>query len=113
VSDASFVANDKIKAVELIPGVTGPLKLNKGKRDRLLTLPRMQKENPPTHLIRSINGDYLRGSVTSLNEKSLNMEIHLEQRKVPRERVAQVIWLHPDELTPKPQADISSAQETR
>jgi peroxiredoxin len=113
VSDASFAANDKIKAIELIPGVNGPLKLNKGKRDRLLTLPRLQKENPPTHLIRSINGDYLRGSVTSLDEKSLNLEIHLEPRKIPRERVAQIIWLHPDELAPKPQADAPSAQETR
>lgn len=113
VSDASFVANDKIKAIELIPGVNGPLKLTKGKRDRLLTLPRLQKENPPKHLVRSINGDYLRGSVTSLDEKALNLEIHLEARKLPRERVAQVIWLHPDDLTPKPQAEISPAQELR
>jgi len=114
LSDASFAANDKVKAVELIPGVNGPLRLTKGKRDRLLTLPRLQKENPPTHLIRSINGDYLRGSVTSLDEKSLNLEIHLEARKLPRERVAQIIWLHPDELAPKESPDDApSAQEMR
>ena len=37
--------------------------LTKSKKDRLLTLPRMQKADPPTHLIRSKNGDYLRGRV--------------------------------------------------
>ncbi|HEY2838352.1 MAG TPA: TlpA disulfide reductase family protein [Pirellulales bacterium] len=109
LSDASFAAHDKIKALEMIPGVTGPVRLNKGKRERLLTLPRMQKDNPPTHLIRSINGDYLRGRVTSLDEKFVQVEIHLEVKKLPRERVAQIIWLHPDDLAPKPEGQADAA----
>ena len=50
------------------------------KRDRLLTLPRMQKADPPTHLIRSKNGDYLRGRVTRMDDKTLKVEVRLETR---------------------------------
>jgi thiol-disulfide isomerase/thioredoxin len=63
-------------------------------------LPRMQKGSPPTHLIRSTNGDYLRGRVIEMDDKTLQIEVRLETKKVPRDRVAQIIWLHPDELEP-------------
>jgi len=113
LSDASFMEHDKIQAIELTKAVAGPVRLNKGKRDRLLTLPRMQKENPPTHLIRSHNGDYLRGAVTGMDDKSLQVEIHLESKQLPLDRVSQIIWLHPDDLTPKPAADPGAAVITR
>ena len=63
MSNSTFVPHDKVKAVELAPEQPITVKLNKTKRERLLTLPRMQKASPPTHLIRSRNGDYLRGRV--------------------------------------------------
>lgn len=62
LSDASFVAHNLVKAVELAPDQSASVRLNKVKRDRLLTLPRLQKDNPPTHLIRSTNGDFLRAA---------------------------------------------------
>ena len=60
----------------------------------------MQKENPPTHLIRSRNGDYLRGRLIKMDDKTLQIEIRLETKEVPRDRLALIIWLHSDELDP-------------
>ncbi len=60
----------------------------------------MQKENPPTHLIRSRNGDYLRGRLIKLDATKLQVEIRLEPREIARDRLSLIIWLHPDELDP-------------
>jgi thiol-disulfide isomerase/thioredoxin len=97
LSDATFVPHEKVKSVELIALRDAP-QLDEGKRDRLLTLPRMQKDAPPTHLICSRNGDFLRGRVVEMDDARLKVEVRLETREVPRDRVVQIIWLHPDEL---------------
>jgi thiol-disulfide isomerase/thioredoxin len=97
ISDATFVAHEKIKGVELVPTRDLP-KLMKAKRERLLTLPRLLKDAPPTHLIFSKNGDFLRGRLLEMDDKSLKVEVRLEIREIPRDRVAQVVWLHADEL---------------
>lgn len=98
LSDSMFVAHDKIKAVELVRDPTNAPGLTKVKRDRLLTLPRMQKDSPPTHLIRSRDGDYLRGRLIGMNENRLQVEVRLEMKEIPRERVARIIWLHAEDL---------------
>jgi thiol-disulfide isomerase/thioredoxin len=94
----TFVAHDKVKAIELAPESPDAIRVGKSKRERLLTLPRMQKEAPPTHLIRSRDGDYLRGRVVALDDAILQVEVHVETRNVPRDRIARIIWLHADEL---------------
>ncbi|MDB5349869.1 MAG: thiol-disulfide isomerase-like thioredoxin [Planctomycetota bacterium] len=103
-SDKTFVPHDKIKAVELAPEPPDPIRLNKAKRERLLTLPRMQKDSPPTQMVRSRNGDYLRGRVSEMDDKTLKVEVRLESKEIPRDRISRIIWLHPDELdkTKKP-----------
>ncbi len=100
ISENTFVPHDKIKAAVLGPENSATVRVNKTKRERLLTLPRMQKGSPPTHLIRSRNGDYLRGRVVGMDGESLRVELHLEEKSVPREFVTRIIWLHPDELGP-------------
>ncbi|MGO9112895.1 MAG: TlpA family protein disulfide reductase [Thermoguttaceae bacterium] len=90
--DATFVPHDKVKAVQL-ENRSWATKIDLSKRDRLLTLPRMQKDDPPTHLIRSTEGDYLRGRLVELDDKTLTVEVRLETRRVPREQVASIIWL--------------------
>ena len=61
VTEATFVPHDQIKVLELIADAS-PVEIAKLKKEMLLTLPRMQRDNPPTHLIRLIDGsDYLRG----------------------------------------------------
>lgn len=97
LSDATFVPHDKVKAVELTT-VDGPPKLNKTKRERLLTLPRLQRDSPPTQLIRSKSGDFLRGRVLDMDDQELRLEVRIETKKIPRDRIAQIIWFHPDEL---------------
>ena len=109
LSASTFVAHDMIKAVELAQPADAVIKLNKAKRERLLTLPRMQKENPPTHLIRSRNGDYLRGRLIKMDDNTLQVEIRLEPKEIPRDRLALIVWLHPDELDTA-QQPASSAQ---
>ncbi len=98
--DATFVPHDKVKAVQL--DRSQATKIDFSKRDRLLTLPRMQKDDPPTHLIRSTEGDYLRGRLVEMDDKSLTIEVRLETRHVPRDQVASIIWL--DKAAKQPSA---------
>src|SRR5207248_691386 len=95
---ADFVPHAKIKALELRHDVP-PVKIDKTKADRLLTLPRMQRDNPPEQLIRSLDGDYLRGRLLAMDEQELQIEVRLETRTIKRGQVARIIWLHPDEIS--------------
>jgi len=92
-----LVPHDQVKAVELIPGAPQP-KLKNAKKDRLLTLPRLQKGSPPTHLLCSRTGDFLRCRLVEMNQEKVVVEIQLENVEIPRDRVAQVIWFHPEDL---------------
>ncbi len=99
LSTSTFVPHAKVKAVELVEQPpNSPVRLTRFQRDRLLTLPRMQKPDPPTHLVRSTSGDYVRGRVIKLDDKTLQLEVRLETKDLPRSRVSQIIWLHADEL---------------
>jgi len=116
ISASTFVSHDKVKAVELSPSQTTPttVRLTKSKQERLLTLPRMQKPDPPTQLIRSKNGDYLRGRVLRMDDKTLQVEVHLETKDLPRDRLARIIWLHADEFDEsKKPAKLSDPNATR
>jgi thiol-disulfide isomerase/thioredoxin len=112
VFDATFVTHDKIKAVELENRSRG-IRINRSKRDRLLTLPRMQRNNPPTHLIRSTSGDYLRARLNEMDDETLTVEVRLETRQLPRRYVSQIIWLHDGELEATDKPTTSSAAATR
>jgi thiol-disulfide isomerase/thioredoxin len=99
LSKSAFVSHVKVKAIELAEAASPlPVRLTRSKRERLLTLPRMQKPDPPTHLIRSRNGDYLRGRLIEMDDKALQVELRLETKEVARSRIAQIIWLHKDEF---------------
>ncbi|MFM9059198.1 MAG: hypothetical protein ACKOSQ_08755 [Planctomycetaceae bacterium] len=97
-----------VKAVELanVPRVT----IDPAAMDWLLTLPRMQRDRPPTHLIRLVEGDYVRGWLQRLDEKTVMFEMLEIVKELPRAEVARIIWLHPDvpradenEDAPKPE----------
>ncbi|HVT28390.1 MAG TPA: TlpA disulfide reductase family protein [Lacipirellulaceae bacterium] len=100
VVSSDFVPRRAAKAIEFVPRWTGDA-LAEAERTRLLTLPRMQKSNPPTHLVVSTTGDFLRCRVLSMNAESLVVETRLENKKIPRDHVACIIWLH-DFDEPKP-----------
>jgi thiol-disulfide isomerase/thioredoxin len=93
VVDATFAPHRAVKALELVSNWTAAA-LAEEKRQRLLTLPRMQKANPPTHLVASTGGDILRTNLISMNADTLVVESRLESQTIPRDRVACLIWLH-------------------
>lgn len=97
LSEATFVPHDKVKAVQLIK-TNSPPKLAKIKKERLLTLPRMQRDSPPTQLVCSQNGDILRGRIMEMSDAQIKLEVKLDVRQIPRDRISQIIWLHDDEL---------------
>lgn len=96
MAEGGFVPHEQIKALELRVDAP-PVKIERARFNRLLTLPRMQRDNPPEHLIRSLEGDYLRGRLISLNDKELEIEMRLEVKKIARDQVTRILWLHPDE----------------
>lgn len=96
-SDHGFVPHAQVKAVEFVT-TAPPLDLNEAKRQRLLTIPRLQKSSPPTHLLCSHTGDFLRCRLRSVDAETVTVEVQLEELTIPRERVARIIWFHPDEL---------------
>ncbi len=83
VSDATFVPHEQIQAIELMPEAKSTT-IVKQKKERLLTVPRMQRDSPPTQLIRSDDGDYLRCRLLSMNETELHVEVRLEEKVLPR-----------------------------
>ncbi len=91
------LSHDKLKAVEL--GVQSNDKpLPDDKRHRLLTLPRFLKDDPPTHILASTDGDYLRGRLLELTDDKLRFDVNGREREFARRLVSRIIWLHADEL---------------
>lgn len=80
-----------LRAVELTPAGVKPLP--RQKMDRLLTLPRMQRTQPPTHLLRTVAGDYIRGRLVALDEERVTLQLLQETKSFPRGDVARIIWL--------------------
>ena len=96
-TEATFAPHQQIKALVLATGFQ-PARVTKEQRDRLLTLPRVQQEYPPTHLLLSVDGDLLRTRLLSMDDKLITTEVRLNPLSVPRSRVAAIAWLHKDEL---------------
>ena len=72
-----FVPHARIKAVNLAR-YNGRIKVDKEKLLKLLTVPRMRKNNPPTHIIRSCDGDYVRGRLVMMDDEHIHFEVRLE-----------------------------------
>ena len=106
-SQNGFVSHDEIKAIEYVAN-SPPPDLESAKRDRLLTIPRLQKSAPPTHLLCSHNGDFLRCRLIDANAETIRVEVQLAELKLPRDRVAQIIWLHPEEVVESSTSDDDS-----
>jgi thiol-disulfide isomerase/thioredoxin len=112
MTDAVFVKHEQVNVLEL-DSHAPPVTLARLKKERLLTVPRMQRDNPPTHLIRATTGDYLRGRLTAVTDAEIQVELRLEQKSIPRDAVSRILWLHPDQLvakdTPANADDLSSS----
>ena len=80
-----------VRAVELQPAPAGSV--SRDKLARLLTLPRMQQADPPTHMLRLPTGDYLRGKLVSLDDQVLRMNVLGVVKEFPRPEATRLIWL--------------------
>lgn len=100
-----------VKAVELNPAAAsrrvGPIL-----HTRLLTLPRMQRDRPPTHLLRLSDGDYLRGRLLRVDDETVTFEVLDVVKQMPRSRVARLIWLHPEVPPPADGAEAPAEPES-
>jgi len=88
------VANPLVKAIDFDPAAASK-GIPKAQFERLLTLPRAQQANPPTHLLRLRSGDYLRGRLVSLDEAEVVFDVLGQKKRLPRMQVVRLIWLHP------------------
>ena len=94
---SSLFSTNKID-VDMVRGVrklvyTGTDNMEKAGRKRLLTLPRSQRNNPPTHLVVSREGDAIRGQLLSMDVDNLTLQVRGEERKIQMKNVAEIIWL--------------------
>jgi thiol-disulfide isomerase/thioredoxin len=62
-------------------------------RRRLLTVPRVQRNNPPTHLLETFDGDFLRGRLVGVEAESIIMEVRLDEKRVALPTVRRILWL--------------------
>jgi hypothetical protein len=70
--------------VLVLVGGFQPARVTQEQRDRLLTLPRIQQEYPPTHLLLSTDGDLLRTRLLAMDDDSIITEVRLN----PNQRTA-------------------------
>ena len=88
-----FIPHSNLESVTLRPN-RDAVNETPQKLERLMTVPRSMKADPPTHLLVSANGDYLRGRLVSLDENKVVVEIRLENVEIPADQIAQIYWLH-------------------
>ncbi len=75
-------------------------------RKRLLTVPRAQQNDPPTHLLISTAGDFLRGRLLEANQQHASIDVRGEILEFPIEEIAEIVWLYSrDWKTPKEKSE--------
>lgn len=100
--------------VENVAGTSVAQFVSEEARERLLTIPRFRRDDPPTHALLAPNGDILRGRLESVTETHVVFESRLETFRFPRERIAGIVWLRSDDqqqTAPLPRRE--SAVQTR
>jgi thiol-disulfide isomerase/thioredoxin/small nuclear ribonucleoprotein (snRNP)-like protein len=90
-SGLTQMSNTRIKAVELGPHSRGAIADDK--LTRLLTVPRLQKNDPPTHVLGSLADDYLRGQLIAVSDDRVWFQVGTTRREFPRDRIASIVWL--------------------
>ncbi|MCE2785881.1 MAG: TlpA family protein disulfide reductase [Pirellula sp.] len=87
-------------------------KIDRATRLRLLTLPRVQRNNPPSHLVVSRDGDLLRGKLIHFDRDQLVVDVRGEQRTILVKNIAELIALDPAPKLEQPNDPTESTQPT-
>ncbi len=69
-------------------------------RTNALTIPRMQKDSPPTHLLIAPNGDLLRGKLLVATGDAIKFTSKGTTMDIPKRRVASIVWLREKDAEP-------------
>lgn len=92
-TSATFLPNSRMDSVTLLSSRVNGIQ-SAQKLKRLMTVPRSSKNDPPTHLLISANGDYLRGRLIKLDANEAIIEVRSEEVNVPKDRIAEIHWLY-------------------
>jgi len=92
IFEGTKLANHFIRGIRVLAHA-GLDQMEKGTQKKLLTLPRMQRNNPPTHLIVARQGDAIRGRLKSINDDFAVLEVRGSDRSIMMKSIAEVIWL--------------------
>ncbi len=105
------ISHDRVEQLELsLLENPAAASLDETTRRRLSTIPRMQADSPPTQILVSPSGDYLRCRLTSLDDTRVAVTTHGASAEIPRDHVAQIVWLHANTEEPSPFARSPSAR---
>ncbi len=110
MTDTELIAHEHLRAV-VFDRLADVPELEKARRERLLTLPRNQKASPPTHLLCSPDGDFLRCRLNALDGDAIFVEIQLSDHEIPASRVSHIIWMHPESSLGKDAAEQNKADD--
>jgi len=94
IFETKSINANMVRGIRLVD-YTGADKIDRSTRNHLLTLPRMQRKNPPTHLVVSRDGDLLRGKMISLDRDQLEIDVRGERRTILVKNIAELVWLDP------------------
>lgn len=109
VTSATKLPSDQIRAIRLTSVLTEP-DVDEVQQERLLTVPRVNKKNPPTHLLIARNGDLLRCRLVRMSEDVVTVETRLETIEIERSLLSQIIWL--DNLSEQSDPETESPEVT-
>ena len=70
------------------------------KLERVLTVPRFNRDNPPSHLLVANTGDLKRGKLLGINGQTIQFDSKLRKLTIPINRVAQVVGVGKPEENP-------------
>jgi thiol-disulfide isomerase/thioredoxin len=90
--EGTKINNELIRGIRVLAHA-GMEQLDSGAQKKLLTLPRMQRSNPPTHLIVARQGDAIRGRLKSINDDFAVLEVRGSDRSIMMKTIAEIIWL--------------------
>ncbi|MEQ1824332.1 MAG: TlpA disulfide reductase family protein [Pirellula sp.] len=110
--EVGVIGNDQIRGIRILDYRSAD-SIEKGARKKLLTLPRAQRQNPPTHLIVSRQGDAVRGHLKGLTEDFATLEVRGNDHSIVMKTVAEIIWLpEPPEVVPPANAPSSEPKQS-
>ncbi|GAB5405107.1 MAG: TlpA disulfide reductase family protein [Aureliella sp.] len=92
-STTEHAAHSQIQSITLTP-LDSDVFLPEEKFNRLMTVPRLMKDDPPTHLLIAPTGDYLRGRLISVAGDQVTLAVGVENVEIPRKNIARIVWLH-------------------